>query len=184
MNDTYVNLGICSIVDWQEIIKEIKDIPGDQKNLRFFEMLSSKNQYKYIFNQLKDANFNLNSIEWINYYPGIHYQSSVDEVVKTWLDLKGIHRAWISRVNPGFYAPWHWDVDDQEKEYLKKGSIKRYSGFLDHQLNNIAHAFVIENDYVVNTKQGEFIYWKNHRSWHAGMNAGISPKFMYHILGW
>ncbi len=184
MSEHYINHGIFLDVDWESLIDLIKVQSGDSKDFDFFKRLSSKDHYKDIFNKLNDSKFNTQSIGWINYYPDLHYDSKIDKSIKNWLGLDGIHRSWISRVNPGFYAPWHWDVDDNEQEYLRKGSIKRYSGFLDQKSNNIAHTFVIENEYIFNTEQGEFIYWTNHRSWHAGMNGGLDPKFMYHILGW
>jgi hypothetical protein len=138
--------------------------------------------YDEINNMWQAAKFNPSAMQWINYYPGKDFaQELVDDVAK-YLRLNGVHRAWISRVDPGYFAPWHWDVDDNEAEYLKKGEIKRYS--ITMCAPTMGHIFVIGDDYIYGTPEGSIFKWKNHREWHTGINAGMTPKFTFHILGY
>jgi hypothetical protein len=138
--------------------------------------------YSEIHKMWQDANFNPNSIKWTNYYPDKHFTQELVDDVAFYLRLDGVNRAWISQVDPGYYAPWHWDVDDNEKEYLKKGNIKRYSIMMD--LPAMGHIFILGNDYLYNAPRGAIFKWNNYKEWHAGINAGLTPKFMFHIIGY
>jgi hypothetical protein len=138
--------------------------------------------YSEIYKMWQNAKFNPNSIKWINYYPDTHFDVDLVNDVAFYLRLTGVHRAWISRVDPGYYAPWHWDVDDNESTYLEKGQIKRYSVMLDKPA--IGHVFILGEDYLYNTPVGAIFKWNNYKEWHAGINAGLTPKFMLHILGY
>ena len=88
----------------------------------------------------------------------------------------------ISRVDPGYMAPWHWDVDDNEQAYLQKGEIKRYS--ITMCSPTMGHIFVIGDDYIYGAPEGSIFKWNDHRAWHTGINAGMTPKFTFHILGY
>ena len=138
--------------------------------------------YLDILKMWQDANFNPNSIKWTNYYPDSHYDKDLEEDVAFYLRLNGVHRSWISKVDPGYYAPWHWDVDDNENLYLQKGEIKRYSIMLDTPA--VGHIFILGNDYLYNTPQGSIFKWNLYKDWHAGINAGLTSKYMFHILGY
>lgn len=180
----YKFIANCDIVDWKTLINSLSLTEGKSITLDINNFNSNDSRYVDIFTKLKNAKFNPSSAKWINYYPDIHYSSDIDLDIKDWLNLKGYHRTWISRLDPGYYAPWHWDVDDNESDYLKKGPIKRFSGFLDTQGSSIAHVFTIGKSSISNTEQGDFYEWNSYNSWHAGMNGGLFPKYMYHILGW
>ena len=135
--------------------------------------------YADILKMWQSANFNPNAIKWTNYYD--YDQAFTDDVAK-YLRLTGVHRSWISCVDPGYYSPWHWDVDDNETEYLTKGPIKRYSIMLDAPA--MGHIFILGDDYLYNTPQGSIFKWNNYKDWHAGINAGLTPKYMFHLLGY
>jgi len=138
--------------------------------------------YADIYKKWQDAKFNPNAIKWTNYYPGNHYSQDIVDNVAAHLKLKGVHRSWISRIDPGYYAPWHWDVDDNEPEYLKKGQVLRYSISLSAPV--MGHIFILGEDYLYKMTPGTIFKWKNYKEWHAGINAGMEPKFMFHIIGY
>jgi hypothetical protein len=138
--------------------------------------------YTEIFTMWKEAEFNVSSIEWINYYPEKDFNNDIVTDAADFLELSGIHRSWISRINPGYYAPWHWDVDDNENEYLKKGEIKRYTITMSNP--TIGHIFILNDDYHFNKPSGTILKWKNYKDWHAGINGGLTPKFMFHLIGY
>ena len=137
--------------------------------------------YTEIYKMWDAANFNKSAIKWINYYPGQHFDNILIEQFAEEVNVKPL-RAWISRIDPGFFAPWHWDVDDNEQEYLKHGTIKRYSCFIEKPAHG--HIFIIGDDYYYNQPQGTVLEWKNYQDWHSGINAGMTPKYMLHLLGY
>lgn len=140
------------------------------------------NGYTEIYKMWQDANFNPSAIKWINYYPATHFDAALIDDVAFYLRLTGIHRAWISRVDPGYYAPWHWDVDDNAATYLEKGNIKRYSIMLDKPA--MGHIFILGDDYLYNCPHGAIFKWNNYKDWHSGINAGMTPKYILHVLGY
>lgn len=139
-------------------------------------------EYSKIQKLWQEANFNPNAIKWTNYYPTTHYPQDIVDDVASYLRMTGVHRSWISRVDPGYYAPWHWDIDDNEADYLTKGPIKRYSIMLCEPTPG--HIFMLGEDYLYNSPQGAIFKWNNYKDWHSGINAGMTPKYMLHILGY
>ena len=138
-------------------------------------------EYNKIYDIWKKANFNFNSIKWTNYYPGVHFDEQVVERQREQLSIKHVHRSWISRIDPGFMAPWHWDVDDHEEDYLTHGPIKRYTVLIEQMMHG--HILIIGREHYFNQPAGTIIKWANYKEWHSGINAGMTPSFMLHILG-
>jgi hypothetical protein len=169
------------MVNWDSIIQGLVDQQGIAITTDPAIWDTSNPEYEKIFKQWTDANFNLNTIKWINYYPGVHYDNTVVEQLAAELDIK-VHRSWISRIDPGYMAPWHWDVDDNEVEYLKHGPIIRYT-VIPKEFDN-GHIFILGKDYHYNLKKDCVIKWDNSREWHSGINAGLTPNWMFHILGY
>lgn len=173
---------IYNQINWDEVITNLLSQSGQEITPDPLRWNSNNKEYAAIYKQWIDANFNQSSIKWTNYYPGVHYDSQLASDLATFLNLKGIHRSWISKVDPGFYSPWHWDVDDNESEYLKKGAISRFSCFIGKP--NPCHVFITESMSYTRSPQGTIVKWDNYNDWHAGMNAGLEPKFMLHLLGY
>ena len=168
--------------DLTKIIKSLTDKEGVSVTTDPSRWNMETSGYAEIYQMWKEANFNPASIKWTNYYPGQHYEQDLVDDVALYLRLNGVHRSWISRVDPGYFAPWHWDVDDHEQEYLDKGPIKRYSIMLNDP--TVGHVFILGSDYLYNSPAGSIFKWNNYKEWHAGINAGMKPKFMLHILGY
>jgi len=168
-------------IDWDELISSLMLQQGVSVTTDPSRWDLNTPGYNEIFKIWKKANFNSAAIKWTNYYPEQHFDQKIVQDVADYLRLTGIHRAWISRVDPGYFAPWHWDVDDNENAYLEKGEIKRYSCFIKSPAHG--QIFVIGNDYLYDCPQGAIIKWNNYKDWHSGINAGMTPKFMLHILG-
>lgn len=169
-------------VDWDSLLESLKDKEGSTVSTDPARWNSENTQYSVIEKMWKDNNVNPDSIKWTNYYPGKDFDSKIVDEVAKYLRLEGVHRSWISRVDPGYYAARHWDIDDHEQEYLAKGPIKRYSVFLNKP--TIGHVFILEDEYLYNMAQGSIVKWNNHNMWHTGINGGLSPKYMLHILGY
>lgn len=143
---------------------------------------SEKNPgYDELFSLWESGNFNLLSAKWTNYYPGIDYDQSVTESFENLLGIKTA-RTWISRVDPGYCTPWHWDTDDNETYYSTLGTLKRYSCHISNP--EFGHVFILGKEAHYFWKQGDVYLWNNHHAWHAGFNCGVKPKFMLHILAY
>lgn len=168
-------------VDWNDIIKSLSSQEGvavttdpDRWNL-------DNSEYSKIHQMWLNANFNPASVKWTNYYPGKHFSEEVTKSAAKYLRVN-VHRSWISRVDPGYYSPWHWDVDDNEAEYRAKGQPKRYSIMMDPPA--MGHIFILGKDYIYDVPQGSIFKWNDYKEWHAGINAGLTPKYMFHLLAY
>ena len=167
------------MIAWHDIILNLKDgyiISADKTKWDL-----STPGYIEIYKMWEDGNFNMSSIKWINYYPGKHFDQEVENSIAKELGITPL-RSWISRIDPGYCAPWHWDVDDNEQEYMSKGTIHRYSIFIEDP--KPGHIFIINDVAYVNQPCGTIVKWDDYRAWHAGSNVGIESKYMYHILGY
>ena len=164
-----------------ELSEQLVDVPGTDV-MQGLQQHKDSPKYRDIHKLWQDSKFNESSMQWINYYPGKDYSQDLVDDVAFYLRLNGVHRSWISRVDPGNYAPWHYDVDDNESTYLKKGEIKRYSITMCRP--TIGHIFVIGQDHLYNCPEGSIFKWKDHNQWHMGINGGMKPKFTFHILGY
>jgi hypothetical protein len=136
-------------------------------------------EYLKIYDLWKTSKFNMDAIKWINYYPKLHFQQEIIDQLAIYLKVVPL-RSWVSRIDPGYFAPWHWDIDDNEVEFLKQGYPKRFSIFIEPPVHG--HIFVVDDDYLFNEAQGNIYQWNDYKDWHSGINAGMTPKYMLHLL--
>jgi len=166
------------MINWNNIIANLSngiDILPDPKNWN----LNTKG-YQEILDLWIKAEYNFASIKWTNYYPDTHYSKDVETYYANELNVKPL-RSWISSIAPGYTAPWHWDVDDNEDDYAAQGELVRYSIFI--QDGKPGQVFMIENQSYYSQPAGTIVKWNNYKSWHAGANAGLTPKYMFHLIG-
>jgi hypothetical protein len=191
-------VGICDTVDWNSVIANLPETPDQvhspaTTNWPAFESMDEQ-QHKHgpkiaaMFRSWRDSKFHMPSIRWGNYYPGKSFPQEVTDNVAKFLKLKGVHRSCISKIDPGFMTPWHFDGDDQVPTYLKNGNgvILRFHGII--QDSHPGHIFILgENepkDSYVSMPKGTFARWNVWQDWHAGVNAGITSKYLFHIMGY
>jgi len=168
----------CLMINWDIIINKLSngvDITADPSKWNL-----NTPGYTEIYKLWQDANFNMSSVKWTNFYPDIHYSKYIEICVANELGITAV-RSWISRIDPGYCAPWHWDVDDNESTYLEQGPLVRFSYFIEPP--SPGHVFVIGSQVYANQPIGSYIQWENYREWHAGSNIGLTPKYMFHIIG-
>jgi hypothetical protein len=177
LNSPVVFLGNTeNIIDWDKIINDIKDQPG-----RKVDLINWNNP---LFLKIKDlfssGNYNMSSAEWINYYPGKDFSESVNAVFGNFVKHPNVIRSWISRINPGKTAPWHWDVDDNEEQYLQQGKLVRFTCKIG--IHDPGHITVIGDHVLYNNRSGDVFQWPEHRAWHGSANAGLVPKYQFNYL--
>ena len=162
--------------NWKELILNLKDqksIPiTPDPNIWRMDVPA----YSEILNNWKLANYPEHMIKWNNYYPGQHFTTELDELICKKFNI-GYRRSWISSIDPGYSAPWHWDVEDDPEDY--EGPL-RFSIFL--QDGEPGHIFILgKEDCFYNMKAGQGIKWHRFNEYHIGMNAVLTPKYMYHL---
>ena len=180
-------LNTCFIINWDDVISNLeRKEPGKVLDASTMtEVLASDNKkivnlYKKIFELWKDANYYLDSLEWINFYPGIHYDNVITDTVSDYLKIVA-KRDWISCILPGKTAPYHWDIDHMHDEWITEGELVRYSCFINKPFPGQVMNF---SDSVYHKlEQGDMFLWKDYRDYHSASNTGLKPFFMYHILG-
>lgn len=162
--------------DWASLVESIKDHEGvpitpDPKIWRM-----EVPAYSEIKKTWEEANYPDEMIKWINYYPGVHYTEEIDKLVCDHFNI-GYRRSWISKIEPGYSAPWHWDVEDDPEDY--DGPL-RLSIFI--QDCSPGQIFILgKEDCFYNMTAGDGIFWHRFNEYHIGMNAGLEPKYMYHL---
>lgn len=168
-------------IDCDGLVSSIIDLPGKDV-IPMKAVWDERNPgYGQLFDLWEKSNVWLGSAKWTNYYPGKDYDDSTIGTFEKMLGVKHI-RSWISRIDPGYCTPWHWDTDDHEHEYIKLGKLVRFSCHISQP--QLGHVFLIGKECHYFQEQGEVYEWSHHRAWHAGMNCGLAPKFMLQFLGY
>lgn len=168
------------LIDWDTIIDSIKSKPG--RRLSVSDGVFERNeQMRGLVKLWTDNNLNLDSMLWINYYPDIDFDSKIIDIFSDFVGAKFI-RAWISRVDPGYYVGYHTDYDDHMDDYLKLGNLVRYTCCMNKP--NLGQVTMIKDDYLVSQAQGNVYRWDHYTDWHASSNFGLSPKFQFNFLGY
>jgi hypothetical protein len=163
------------MINWNNIINNLVDgrvvtVDPERWNM-------SNPEYKAMLDLWKSKNFNTDSVKWTNYYN----TTDIASKLATELTITTL-RSWISCVEPGYMTGYHYDIDDNEKEYLTHGLLKRYSVFMNEP--TVGQLFILGKDYYFNKSQGTILKWSNYREWHNGINGSLENKYMFHIIGY
>jgi hypothetical protein len=168
------------IIDWNSVLSKLSN--GKTKTIGKSDHIDGSIGFNEIFEKWSIAGyFKINSIEWINFYPGEHYEKSVDDAFSAFIGKK-YARTWISMIRPGKCAPIHRDIDDHIEEYKQLGSLVRYTCHISDP--QIGHIFLLEKDFFHNEPQGSVYKWESYDNIHAGGNLGWEPKYLYNFLGY
>lgn len=119
------------------------------------------------------------TVGWDMFYPGVHYDMSVQDKFCELFRIVPKSGSWISRIWPGHQAPIHWDVQDHEAELLEKPDTLRWHCHIGKP--EFGHVFVCDNELFYNRQQGDVFQWDSRRYWHAGSNCGLVPKYLFNI---
>ena len=163
------------MINWNNIMSNLKN--GRVVTVDPARWNMSNPEYAEMLKLWKSKNFNTDSVKWTNYYDTKDLEKEISKQV-------GVTalRSWISCVEPGYMTGYHYDIDDNESEYLTHGKIKRYSVFISKP--SVGQLFILGNEYHYNKPQGTVLEWNNYKEWHNGINGGLSNKYMFHLLGY
>jgi hypothetical protein len=166
------------VIDWDSVIKEVQDQEGKCacKYLPVKEVPELK--------EIDDAlgNYCRESIEWINYYPDKEFSMDIAHKFGNFVKAPRMIKCWISKVLPGKTAPWHWDWDVDWKKYIENGQPIRFTAMINPP--TVGHVFIVGDQALYNEKQGDVHKWSDFRSYHAGTNCGLVPKFNFNYLAY
>jgi hypothetical protein len=137
-------------------------------------------RYRKLIDNWIQAGINLEEVEWFDYYPGEHFDFSVQDTIADLVNADP-RRVFVSEVYPGKFVPWHWDIEDKEDEWLAQGGLVRYVVFM--QKPQQGHMLPLEQHCFNNMPQGDIWKWDNYKDWHAGINLGTEPHYLFHFLG-
>lgn len=174
-------IGNCKTIDWDSVLDSIKNIEGDKRSYGIDFYINADGRFNEIINLWNKAGYDKSgTVEWINYYPGKHFDSDCVRQFEEYTNTKCI-RAWISKINPGKYAPYHVDVDDREEEYSAQGELVRFTAHPCHPSKG--QVLIVENTVFHMEEQGNVYQWSTHRDWHGGGNCSFNPKYLFNFLG-
>lgn len=168
-------------INWDMVLSGLPLDKGESKtpDKKFYQ--NTDGRFDEIIAKWQSAGYDQgDSVEWINYYPGSHFDLSVVEKFSKTVNLKHA-RSWISRIRPGKMAPYHQDIDDNIEKYLAQGELIRYSVLISKP--SLGSIFLLKEAVYHNQDQGTLIKWDNYMDWHAGSNCGFSDQFMFHFIG-
>lgn len=186
MNEvTYI--GNCNhLINWDKVIEDIKSSdPGYVGPLH--EVGDPVPGVDAVVGQLRDAGYKRKdeggNAGWDMFFPGDQFDASAVDKFMEFVGMKSYINCWVSRVMPGDVAPWHWDITDDDDTLTaeQQQNMKRYHCHIDHP--KPGHMLVVENTCLYNQEQGAVWQWPDRKSWHAGANAGLEPKYLFNIWG-
>jgi len=179
-------LGNCKdIIDWDSIIKDLLDQTAPTigpstaggKDKHTPEYLSNSKQFletKKLWDEIGYKSVeDGGSAEWHMFYPTTNFDQSVIDRFVEFYNIEKYNSCWISMIMPGRCAPWHVD------QYKVLDNIKRYHCHIGEP--ETGHVFMIEDEYYTNVDKGNAYSWNSVYAWHAGFNAGRSPKFLLNL---
>lgn len=120
------------------------------------------------------------SVEWINYYGGVHFDKGVVETFSNLVNATP-YNVWISSMFPGKCVPLHWDIIKDYLTHKDDPRVVRYSFFFDTP--NIGKLFVLKDEAYYMIEQGSVYKWNKWDEWHLGFNGGNKKAYMFHYIG-
>jgi hypothetical protein len=170
------------MINWSDIISSLSTTEGVCVSFNNVENIPvGASGFNEIINNFKKANYDFSTIKWYDYFPGEHFAKSVEDEFAAIVNCTPC-RSWISKVNPGYYAPYHWDIEEKEELYLSMGKLKRFTCFITDP--KFGQVMIVEDQCLYNQPLDTIYEWPSYRAWHAASNAGLEPQLLYHFLGY
>lgn len=179
-------IGNCShIIDWNKVIHCV-----DSSNPEYIgprhdvgQDIEGVNEVAY---PIREAGYKFKSeggnASWEMHFPGQQFSDTVVEKFMLFVGINNAVNCWISKIYPGDVAPWHWDITDDEKTLCFDKDLKRFHCHID--IPRSGHVFIVEDQCLYNQEQGNVYQWPSRKSWHAGANAGLTPKYLFNFWGY
>lgn len=176
-----VFVGNCKTINWQALVNVLERQDGEARTYGVDFYKNNDGRFNEVIDLWSKAGYDKSgTVEWINYYPGKHFDESYIRQFEEYTNTSCI-RAWVSKIRPGRYAPYHIDIDDNEEEYLKQGDLVRFTA---HPcIPNKGQVLIVDQTVFHMEAQGNVYKWGNYRAWHGGGNCSFKPKYLFNFLG-
>ena len=170
-----------NLIDWEGVLDIVASLPGHDVTMDPDNFNTSTPGYAEIYKLWVDAGVDPKVVKWTNYYPNKDFDQSIESSFAEQVGVTPL-RSWISRIDPGYSAPYHYDVDDNEQEYVKVGKLKRFTCFIHPCV--LGQIMYLEDKYYYNQPVGTIVEWSAYNSWHGAMIAGKESYYLFHLLGY
>jgi hypothetical protein len=177
-------IGNClSRLSCNELISEIKNHSVDpfHGHMDIDPSNPFYNESVYQTNILRNAGYDEHTVEYTHYQSGVHFDLKYQKILGEITNCNPI-MCWVSEIRPGKCTPWHWDINPDEEEHKKLGTLVRYFMFVTPPAPG--HIFVTEDDAYYNEEQGSIYQYADIHSWHAGSNIGLISKMLLTLTGY
>jgi hypothetical protein len=177
-------VGNCSeIIDWNKVIEDLANQEPAYVGPKH-DVGHAVPGVEEVAGQLRNAGYKMahegGNARWDMYLPGVNFSRDIVEKFIDFVGLDGYTNCCISRVKPGDVAPWHWDITDDEETLIKEGrGMDRFHCHISPPTHG--HIFIVEDECLYLRRQGDVFRWPERRSWHAGANCGLTPKYTFNL---
>ncbi len=172
---------ITTDILWDHVINRVSSHEGEVRTVGVDFYQNNKGEFNEIISLWRDAGYTTEKVEWINFYPDVHFDKIVSDAFAKQVNATHI-RSWISCVRPGKSAPWHQDIDDNMDQYLKLGQLVRYTCHISKPEHG--QVMLVEKESFYMIPQGTITRWPSILAWHGASNCGFSNHYLYHFLGY
>lgn len=177
-------VGNCNhIIDWNAVIASIENQEpayigprhkeGDVKAVGLNEVADVWNKAGYV------PAYNGGNAGWDMFFPGHNFDQDVVTKFAEFVGVPGVTNAWIARIRPGYVAPWHWDVTDDETTLSSKKDTIRFHCHIQTPEDSLGHSLILEDEIFYREQQGAVYKWPHRKSWHGASNCGIKPFYTF-----
>jgi hypothetical protein len=178
-------IGNCNnIICWNDVIKSVDQATPAYVGPRH-DVGHEVEGVDEVAKPIRDAGYKFKAeggnASWEMHFPGKQFSADVVDTFMEFVGMDSYINCWISKIYPGDVAPWHWDITDDENTLNAKGDLKRFHCHID--IPRPGHIFIIDSTCLYNEQQGNVYQWPDRKSWHAGANAGLTPKYLFNIWG-
>lgn len=173
---------VGDIIDWRKVISDIEHqtpayIGPSHKRGDTIPGLDD------VINKWDTAGYKLfrdgGTVEWDMFLPDVNFPKEIVDKFAEFVGIEQWSSAWISRINQGRMAPYHWDVhDDEEKLKLEPDRIRFHCHIGEPEFG---HVLIVEDQVFYNQPRGSVFKWSSRTLWHAGINIGLKPKYLFNF---
>lgn len=176
-------IGNCSnIINWDKVIEECENSnpayvgPGKGMETDLPQLQEIKEIWSKWYKRFDQGG----TVAWDMFFPGEQWNAKAAEQFWEFTGITQPTAIWISRIWPGCFAPIHWDVQSNETDFHNNN----YRRFHCHITSpKFGHFFVVDDNAFYNEKKGNVWEWNSRKSWHAGSNCGLEPKYLLNAFG-
>jgi hypothetical protein len=172
-----------TIIDWQSVVDSLSNQTpgyvgprhsGNDDIVGISDVAKKWDQAGFLL--IKDGG----NAGWDMFFPHANFDQTIVDTFADYVNVDPIS-CWISRVQPGCLTPWHWDANDNEKEYSTIKNMVRMSCNISKP--QVGHVIMVENECLYFQEQGSVWQWPDRTSWHGGINCGMTPKYLFNFFG-